>query len=122
MPCRDYMDDQSAIDYARKDLQEKNTVLQKRLDNVTRLLCGVMHNIGDDATDEVLRNVGGLKNWWTEHQRLDALREAQERAAQERAAQERRERKRLKQEKQQQLKQAALQKLTAEEMRALGLG
>lgn len=111
------MDDQSAIDYARKDLQEKNTVLQKRLDNVTRLLCGVMHNIGDDATDEVLRNVGGLKNWWTEHQRLDALREAQERAAQER-----RERKRLKQEKQQQLKQAALQKLTAEEMRALGLG
>jgi len=116
MPCRDYMDDQSAIDYARKDLQQKNDVLQKRLNNVTRLLCGVMHGIGDDATDEVMRNVGGLKDWWTEHQRLDAIREAKERSDQER-----RERKRLKAEKQLQLQQTALSKLSDDERRALGL-
>jgi hypothetical protein len=99
------MDEDEARNFARQKLQQKNDTLKKRLDNVTRMLCGVMHGIGDDATNEVIRNVEGLKEWWTEHQRLDALREANER----------------KEEMKRQLKQTALAKLSDVERKALGL-
>lgn len=118
MPCQNYMDDQAARDYARKDLQQKNNVLQKRLDNVTRLLCGVMHQLqeGHTSLQGATEKVDGLNKWWTEHQRLDALREAQELAEKKR-----KEAKKRKEQLQRQLMESALAKLNDDERRALGL-
>ena len=119
MPCRDYMDETDNRNYQIAAVEQKNEILQKRLDNVTRLLCGVMHELEKEGVTSILsaqHEVAGLKEWWTEHKRLDALREEQERKAAEK--------RRLRQEREQRAqaaKQAALAKLTKEEMRALGL-
>lgn len=119
MPCRDYMDEHDNRNYQIAAVEQKNEILQKRLDNVTRLLCGVMHQLEQEGVTSIIsaqHDVDGLKEWWTEHQRLDALREEQERKAEEK--------RRLKQEREQRtqaVKQAALAKLTKQEMWALGL-
>jgi hypothetical protein len=111
MPCVDYEAEREEL--KNKNLQNKYQIQKSRIDNVTRLLCGVMYEVeSTDISTELIKNVSGLSEWWTEHKRMDALREENERKMKEQ--------KRLEKE-QKRIKEAALNKLSEEEKRALGL-
>lgn len=49
--------------------------IQKRLDHVTALLCGVLQTMSDD---EIISFGSPLASWWTEHKRADLERRANE--------------------------------------------
>ena len=78
MPCVDYEAEREEL--KNKNLQNKYQIQKSRIDNVTRLLCGVMHEVeSTDISTELIKNVSGLSEWWTEHKRMDALSEENER-------------------------------------------
>ena len=116
MPCRDYMDDHASHAYQVAEANKKCEILRKRLDNVTRLLCGVMHELEQEGVISAQHELVGLKEWWTEHQRLDALREQKERKAREE-----KQKKLAAKRAAERAKANALSKLTPEERKALGL-
>lgn len=70
MPCRD-----------GGPCYENDPVLVARLDKVTRLLCEVL-TIDPTVADRF--NVVGLKEWWVNHQAMDAARKLATRVSLER--------------------------------------
>lgn len=60
MPCYDHRPAEDA---------RQNKI---RLDEVTRLLCGVMRSVTESWVEVLFFEVPGLREWWTEHQELDA--------------------------------------------------
>lgn len=106
MPCRsDYMENFEV------------TASQKKLDEVTALLCGLMHvveNVGSTATGAVrIKNYVNtnkdLNAWWKKHKAIDEAERARKEAAKEAAKEATR------------LKASGLAKLTYEERKALGI-
>jgi len=80
MPCRDYdwPDSKNTVhadDYA---------AIKRDLDNVTRLLCGLIGQVEDAKTrglhsDHIgLEAIHGLEEWWVHHQQRDAENSLQE--------------------------------------------
>ena len=116
MPCRDYDYEAETAGRRAAEHQRQITDMKKGLDNLTRMLRGVLHTVDDAKMPIIYKQVGGLQEWWERHQRLDAIREQKEQRA---AA--RRERKRLQEEQQRQLQRSALNKLTDAERKSLGL-
>lgn len=96
MPCRD--DGQLASEYGN---------LQRRLDEVTQMLCGVLGAI-EEAEEPVRIDHLAIETqeWWNKHKKADE----QRRSVEERAKEARR-----------LARERALAKLTPEERRALGL-
>ena len=116
MPCLDNYSSQD--DFRRQSAVSQNAELKDRLDAVTALLCASLHHLDDHETDihGLTENVPGLKAWWSEHQRLDAIRERKERAAVRRRAQ-----RAAKKSKEFDVRLEALSKLTFAEKKVLGL-
>lgn len=114
MPCRDY--DYEASYAASTAHKRQINDMKKGLNNLTRMLCGVLHTVDESKMQTIYKQVGGLQEWWERHQRLDAEREAKERAAAARKAA-------AKQAKRENeiLRKNALNKLTPEEQNALGI-
>lgn len=76
MPCRDY-DDYLELAQQKHD---SNAALKKKLDLVTRLLCGTMKTMSEPQVKIVCSLVPDLKDWWDDHKLKDQKREAQEKA------------------------------------------
>ena len=78
MPCRHYSDEEE-----RSLAEEQARKYKEKLDNVTRLLCGVMSMTKDGnhrSQNEFLYGVPGLREWWEQHQKDDEKREKQKKA------------------------------------------
>jgi len=116
MPCRDYDYPTVTASITEQNLRAQVADMKKGLDNLTRMLCGVLHTVDVAKMPEIYKQVGGLQEWWERHQRLDAEREAKERAAAARKAAA----KQAKFEKEI-LRKNALNKLSKEEQNALGI-
>lgn len=97
MPCRDFRDDDRVI------IQE-NT---KKIDKLTRFLCGVMTQLQDRGISINMseNDLKGLREWWEQHQEQDRKRLAAEEAARKRK----------------ELRKSGLSKLTKAEKSALGI-
>lgn len=106
MPCRvDYTDDHRAqIIYrdAPEELKVEIANLKRYLDLTTRLLCASMKKFEQARMGHLIDEIedGEARTWWTEHQRVDQIREERE---------------------VKQLRESALAKLTVEEQKILGL-
>lgn len=80
MPCSDGYPSNYDYEYEKQKVE-----LKRRLDLSTRLLCGLLTQltttpIVDIGTMERLfKDVPGLREWWTQHQKEDAARERRER-------------------------------------------
>lgn len=114
MPCRDGGPDINDVRIPLDlDIVARNKRQQEKIDNLTRLLCGLCNALelrNDDVNNKILNvtytseyvlkrnvnNVKGLALWWKEHQVCDKERLAK-------------------------AKQSALAKLTDDEKEALGL-
>ncbi len=114
MGCRnDYMwgSESSASDAELKEAKRK-------LDQVTRLLCGLCKHLESEEKAEVIDKVenGELLSWWKKHKKFDAKREAEE-------AEEKRKKEEKKREKARKdaLKASAIAKLSKAERKALGV-
>jgi cell division protein ZapA (FtsZ GTPase activity inhibitor) len=114
MPCY-YYDDREIAAIEQNRMQR---VTHER-NELTRMLCEVMTRIEDIEEQENVAwfsgtrpKIEGLDEWWSEHQRLDALRLEEERRIKEakEAARER-----------EQLVKQALEKLSDKEKAALGV-
>lgn len=66
MPCSSGMEE-----YDRR-------VTQEALERATQLLCGIMRQMDVNERHYYQGKVEGLKEWWSEHQRLDREREKRE--------------------------------------------
>lgn len=79
MPCRDG----GPTDY------EETVEKQRRLDKVTRMLCGLCRRVNKSGRDTLITYDAELTAWWADHQAEDRKREAEEAAerAKERARQ-----------------------------------
>lgn len=105
MPCRDY----DATDYGfLEDLNKR----QRKIDSLTRMLCGVLTqleelNFDDEKGQSIITEVKGLYKWWETHKELDARRRKQEQVANEEKKKKRRN------------IRSAVKKLTAVELDAL---
>lgn len=69
MPCRDY-----PLEGSYSTTTVENPVTKKKLDNVTRLLCGLCKR----STDAKIAEVPELWAWWQKHQEEDRKRAAEE--------------------------------------------
>jgi hypothetical protein len=73
MPCRD--------DWGATLEIRDNPETKRRLDNVTRLLCGLCKELTRQGVAGYITKVPGLPVWWEEHQEADRRREQAERTA-----------------------------------------
>lgn len=49
---------------------------QRRLDKVTRMLCGICRRVNKSGYDTLISNDAELTAWWSDHQAEDRKREA----------------------------------------------
>jgi hypothetical protein len=120
MPCRDYDFPDTSIANEITGLQTENRKMKGALDNLTRMLCGVLHTVEDGhvtlTAENILDSVDGLEEWWIRHKKLDAIREEKERKEAARKAEKAR-----REEERRKLRENALSKLSLEEKKALGI-
>lgn len=76
MPCSDGGPVYIGHDETRISYKELNA-MKSRLDLVTRLLCGLMHDLQENEPEicsDVLDHVDELQDWWEKHQEADRKR------------------------------------------------
>ena len=88
MPCRDGREDECRVEFRENPVSQR---LIEKVDKLTELLCFVMQNVENDYWYKEMildsaferkntQNAEDLMNWWGEHKRIDAAREAKEEA------------------------------------------
>ena len=116
MPCRNDGAAEEDACNLRREKVELETRLNKRLDFVTNLLCGICKVLEKQNRDTSIFIVPGLTEWWADHKKKDEERKRREDLKKRLNAEKIR-----KQEGMERRKASILKKLSKEERQILGL-